>query len=94
MFKKIPLIALIFIVTSTLYGCEEPDYKSLNSALTNRVGELSDENIGLIDRVKALEDQIENYSTEAERLEAERNALAIELKSLKGKKPTRRTRKR
>ncbi len=86
--------ALILGALITLSGCTEPDYKAKNRALTERVGELSEENIELLSRAETLEEKLEYFSAEAERLEAERNALSIELKSLKRSSATKKRRRR
>ncbi|MBE9527723.1 MAG: hypothetical protein IME99_00630 [Proteobacteria bacterium] len=94
MYKKFLFIILILATLGTLSGCTEPDYKAENRALMERVGELSEENIELLGSVATLEEKLEYFSAEAERLEAERNALAIELKSLKSKLNTKSRRRR
>ncbi len=86
--------ALILAAVITLNGCTEPDYKAENRALTDRIGELSEENITLLSRTETLEEKLEYFSAEAERLEAERNALAIELKSLKSRTAATKRRRR
>lgn len=85
MYRQLLFILLILATSSALSGCTEPDYKAENRALTERVGELSEENIELQSSIATLEEKQEYIFAEAERVEAERNALAIELKSLKSK---------
>ncbi len=85
---------LIIMVLFTLAGCKEPDFKAENEALTERVAELSKENLTLNDRIEGLKKRQEYFPAEVKRLEAERNALAIELKALKSRSAVKKRRRR